>query len=277
MMAATGGAVFAARDDPAQMAMRFSLWTTVGALFAGLWLVAVMPMIDGFPLLAASFGLLLLTIGLLTAKRATGASAVAFVYGFGGLMALQETYVVDFAAWANGVLSVTVGSWTVALVMALIRTVSPGWAARRLVAAGRADLAAIAGARWVPQADDLAERMFDRIVAVGPRLAVAGGRAGALLDEAFADFAAGLDLLRLRAERARLAPSARRAADLVLKTLARRFAGAPAPALPRRVDRALRRIAPEMRGDGAFDAAVALDGLGRMARFSAQLQQEARA
>lgn len=277
MMAATGGAVFAARDDPAQMAMRFSLWTTVGALFAGLWLVAVMPMIDGFPLLAASFGLLLLPIGLLTAKRATGASAVAFVYGFGGLMALQETYVVDFAAWANGVLSVTVGSWTVALVMALIRTVSPGWAARRLVAAGRADLAAIAGARWVPQADDLAERMFDRIVAVGPRLAVAGGRAGALLDEAFADFAAGLDLLRLRAERARLAPSARRAADLVLKTLARRFAGAPAPALPRRVDRALRRIAPEMRGDGAFDAAVALDGLGRMARFSAQLQQEARA
>ena len=71
MMAATGGAVFAARDDPARMTMRFSLWTTVGALFAGLWLVAVMPMIDGFPLLAASLGLLLLPIGLVTARRAT--------------------------------------------------------------------------------------------------------------------------------------------------------------------------------------------------------------
>jgi len=277
MMAATGGAIFAARDDPARMTMRFSLWTTVGALFAGLWLVAVMPMIDGFPLLGASLGLLLLPIGLATAKRATGASAIAFVYGFGGLMALQETYAVDFAAWANGVLSVTVGSWTVALIMALIRRVSPEWAARRLFAAGRVDLAAIAGARWVPQADDLAERMFDRIVAMGSRLAAAEGAAGALLDEAFADFGASLDLLRLRAERARLAPPARRAADLVLKTLARRFAGAPAPTLARRVDRALRRIASETRGDGALDAALAFDGLGRMALLSAQPRQEAHA
>jgi hypothetical protein len=172
---------------------------------------------------------------------------------------------------------VTVGSWTVALIMALIRRVSPEWAARRLVAAGRADLAAIAGARWVPQADDLAERMFDRIVAVGSRLAAAEGAAGALLDEALADFGAGLDLLRLRAERARLAPSTRRAADLILKTLARRFAGAPTPALPRRVDRALRRIVSETRGDGALDAALALDGLGRMALLSAQPRQEAHA
>ena len=35
-----------------------------GALFAGLWLVAVMPAIDGFPLLAASLGVVLLPVGL---------------------------------------------------------------------------------------------------------------------------------------------------------------------------------------------------------------------
>jgi len=202
MMAATGGAVFAGRDDPAGMTMRFSLWTTVGALFAGPWLVAVMPAIDGFAPLAASLGLVLLPIGCVTAKRAIGANAIAFVYGFGGLMALQETYLVDFAAWANGVLSVTVGSWTVALVMALIRTVSPERAVRRLVAAGRADLTAIADGRWVPNADDLVERMFDRIVAIGSRLAAVEGATGACLDQALADLASGLDLLRLGQQRA---------------------------------------------------------------------------
>jgi uncharacterized membrane protein YccC len=255
MMVATGGAAFAARDDPARKTMRFSLWITIGALFAGLWLVAVMPMIDGFALLAASLSLVLLPIGFVTAKRATGAAAIAFVYGFGGLMALQETYAVDFAAWANGLLSVTVGAWTVALVMALIRTVSPESTVRRLVAAGRADLAAIAGGRWVPEADDLVERMFDRIVAIGPRLAAAEGATGASLDEALADLVAGLDLLRLRQQRARLAP----------------------PAPPRRVDRAFDRIVPQSPGDGALDAALALDGRGRATPLSGEPQQEARA
>ena len=180
-------------------------------------------------------------------------------------MALQETYAVDFAAWANGVLSVTVGIVDRRPGHGADPPVSPDGRLRRLVAAGRADLAAIAGDRWRPQADDLAERMFDRIVAIAPRLAAPEGAAAAL-DEALADLGAGLDLLRLRAERARLAPSARRAADLVSAKLGaalrrarrRRSSGA-----------SIARSAGSLRespGDGALDAALALDGIGRMAR-----------
>ena len=262
MMAAMMCAVFVARDDPAAAMARFSLWITAGALAAGPWLFAVAPAIDGFLLLAFSLGVVLLPAGLAVTKRATAGAALASIFGFGGVMAIQETYAADFAVWLNNVVAVVVGVWTASLIMGLIRSGGSAERDRRLLAAGRADVARIAGGRSTRAPTEVPERMLDRFVAMAPRFAAspAGARTR---DDALADLRAGFDALKLRRVRDLLAPPARRAVDLALASLARDRARRPSPALRRRIDFALGRLAAAPESEAALEAAVALDGLRR--------------
>jgi uncharacterized membrane protein YccC len=270
MMGAMTCAVFATRDDPASAMMRFSLWITAGALAAGLWDLAVAPAIDGFPLLALSLGVVLVPAGLFAAARETIGNATAFVFGFGGLMAIQESYAADFVSWANGALTTVVGIGTAALVTSLIRVASLEGGVRRRLAQVRAEAARIASDRSAPT--DLGDRMLDRIVAMVPRLTAPDAARGLTLDDALADLRVALDAARLNQTRSSLAPPSRKAVDLALLTLARRSARASS-ALPRRIDLALNRLAAGPQNEAQLTAAVALDGirraLGRRAPLSA--------
>jgi hypothetical protein len=146
--------------------------------------------------------------------------------------------------------------------MGLIRSGGSAERDRRLLAAGRADVARIAGGRSTRAPTEVPERMLDRFVAMAPRFAAspAGARTR---DDALADLRAGFDALKLRRVRDLLAPPARRAVDLALASLARDRARRPSPALRRRIDFALGRLAAAPESEAALEAAVALDGLRR--------------
>jgi len=263
MMAAVLCTIFAAQDDPAPTIVRSNIWQTVGALLAGVWLFAVLPAIDGFPLLAFCFALVLIPAGLAVAIPALAGKAFPFIFGFTGLIAIQETYAADFSSWVNGAIAQAAGLWIAALTTRLIRSVGAGWSVRRLLAGGRAELARIARGTWMPEPAGFAARMLDRIGAMATRLAASQAGAGPSEDEALADLRAGLNLLTLRRTRPSLTPHAGEAVDLVLETLARHLTRGPTPVLRRRIEIALTRLAAAPRSEETQQAVAALETLAR--------------
>src|SRR5437762_2128474 len=61
-------ALFAGADDPAALALRFLAGTVIGMAFAIFYILAVLPAVDGVPLLILALGFFYLPIGFLMAE-----------------------------------------------------------------------------------------------------------------------------------------------------------------------------------------------------------------
>jgi len=256
MMASVMCVLYAALDNPAVAILGFLKKISLGAVLAGVWLFAVLPSIDGFIPLAASLAVVLLPSGMMIP---TMPGVLAFVFGFGGLMALQETYNATFDVWTNAVLAQAVGIGATALILRLVRSVGGEFTARRLLAASRRELAAIAAGSWKPDAGEFAHLLLDRIGDLAPRLAASASGAGPGEREALATLRAGLNLIALHAVRPTLPRHAAARVDVLLATLARQLRGTGQPRLPERLARARQTLAQA----GQLEAALSVDGLAR--------------
>ena len=140
MMAAVGCSLFALQDDPAVMIMDFAKAALIGAVGATFYLFVLLPKAAGAETLIIAFAPAFLIVGLLMTQPRTAIIGLGTgVVGF-TLLALQNNYSGDFAAFANSTLAVVVGVWLAAIVTRLLRSVGAGWSARRLQRINRAGL-----------------------------------------------------------------------------------------------------------------------------------------
>ncbi len=223
-MAAIVSCFFATRDDPAPAMLHFLERTVESIVVVGVFLFAVLPALDGFPSLVAALAPAFLVLGALGAMPATAATGTLLAVNTATLMALQETYSADFAAFVNSSLATVAGMAGAVTMTRLVRSLGVDWATRRLVRANWSALLAAAINRGRGDRAAFAASMLDRIGLVMERagnLSTAGAlQPGRLL----ADLRVGLNIVDLRRARHTLAADAVGAIDAVLDALAQHYA-----------------------------------------------------
>ncbi|MBK1662792.1 FUSC family protein, partial [Paracraurococcus ruber] len=217
MMAAVATAMFAQLDDPAPAIAGFMTWTGIAAVTAALYLFAVLPVIDGFPLLACAMAVLYLPFGALHARPATIGIALPVLVNTVALMSLQETYAAEFASYVNSALALLSGFAAGLVSTRLVRAFGVDWRLRRLVQADRRDLARLVEARRADLRRSVAA-MLDRFEFLAGRIGTAD--AATLEVSELAELRAAVNVMRLRETMPDLAAAQRMAAAAALAAIA---------------------------------------------------------
>ena len=164
-------ALFAALDDPAPAIKGFGVMFAIATPVAAFYEFAILPGIDGLPLLLLFIAPIFLLCGMLMVDRRTGGPATAFIIGFSSDIALQETYSADFAAFVNSNTAIFVSLFIAVVITRAIRSISVDAAAQRLLVRTWKQLAVLARSPGMVDASELAAEMVDRLGLLAPKLA----------------------------------------------------------------------------------------------------------
>jgi uncharacterized membrane protein YccC len=218
---------------------------------------AVLPAIDGFPLLVAVLAPLLLVTGLYIPNPKTMGAALAVIMGFCNAMALQESFSADFASFLNGNLGQFVGLLIAIMVTAGMRSMGAGASARRLLGRTWKGLARLARSRAAPDPAAFAALLVDRLGLLTPKLAMVGARGDLTGVDALRDLRVGMNLVAVQAARPDLSRGGQARIDAVLDGVGDHFsalaagrAAPPSPDLLTRLDAALRDVATRAAAQG---------------------------
>ncbi|MEL6059908.1 MULTISPECIES: FUSC family protein [unclassified Methylobacterium] len=263
MMGAVACCLFATQDDPAPQILGFSNSALIGAVGAGIYLFAILPIATSFEMLALALAPALILCGLAMTRPRTALIGMGAALNGATLLALQSSYSGEFAPFANGVIASVVGMWVGAVVTRLIRSVGAAWSARRLVRINRRSLTAAAAGRGTGHGLELAALMLDRVGLIAPRLAMLPQGEAEAFGDLLGDVRVGINLVELRRVRRRLTGRARISVDEALALAARRLRGRDGPDLLGALDDALDAVGraaptPERRA-----ALIGLTGLRR--------------
>ena len=258
MMAAVGCSFFAAQDDPAPFIVSFANSAIVGALGAGAYLFAILPLATTFEMLALALAPGLLLCGAFMAQPRTAPMAMGAAVNGSAMIALQSNFSADFAAFTNSAVAVILGMWSAAVITRLVRSVGAGWSARRLRAVNRRDLARAAERRGSQNGLELAALMLDRVGLIAPRLAALPPDDAEWTSDLLAEVRVGINVVELRRDRRQLSNTAREAVERLFAALSRHFGGKaddPPPELLDTIDGALDAVSMDA-GDPAGRAAL---------------------
>lgn len=172
MMAAVFCCFFAVQDDPVPSIKGFLTYTLLSVPISAAYVIWLMPAVHYFETLALALAPMLFVLGIFLARPASAPKAIAMVMGILGSLALQERQLGDLPGFLNSTIAQVVGVIVAVVSTALLRTVSTGWRARRLLRAGRLDLLDLLTQHSLPEIEALAARMLDRVAQLTPRLAL---------------------------------------------------------------------------------------------------------
>jgi uncharacterized membrane protein YccC len=267
MMAGVFCCFFATQDDPVPSIRQFLNFTVLSIPLSALYLLVLLPAAHSFETLVLVTAPPFLVLGTLIGRPATAGRAMAIVFGVAGTLALMDTSTADMVSFTNGMLAQLAGYGAAALATGLLRSVSAEWTARRLLRAGRNELARMALALRAQSLRTVSTRMLDRIALLTPRLAMAGAGQDLSAVDALADLRVGLNMAQLRSMGPRLEQDGV-PLDPLMRALAGHFRGsgqpaAAAPELLAAIDAMLRAVCARVDGSGRLDAASALASLRR--------------
>ncbi|WP_341992434.1 FUSC family protein, partial [Azorhizobium sp. AG788] len=218
-MAAISASLMAGFDDPVPALLSFIRGTLVALVAVCVYQFAVLPGLDGFPLLVAALALYLVPCGTLLAIPAWAGTGMALAVNFSVLIGIQERFSADFASFLNGNLAAVAAMGLSAVVLALVRSMGTERAISRLLAANGADFAQLVTGPATLQAEPLAGRMLDRLGLLAPRIAKAGAAAPSA-GHALREVSAAINVADLKRVRPALPEAARAAVDRLLPALA---------------------------------------------------------
>ncbi len=224
VMAAVFCCFFAAMDDPVPAIRSFGIFTLVSLPLSALYMFAVLPAIDGFPLLVLTLAPPLLFIGLFIPNPKTMGAALAVLMGFCNAMALQETFSADFASFLNVNLGQFVGLGAAIFVTAAMRSMSIDAGARRLLSRTWKGLARLARARNAPEPAAFAATLVDRLGLLTPKLAAVGERHDLVGVDVLRDLRVGMNLVAVQGARGEVSGPARASLDAVLDGIGDHYA-----------------------------------------------------
>lgn len=275
MMAGMFASLFSNMDDPTP-SLRSMFWYLLFAMpIVAVYLFAIFPMIDGFPMLALVLAPVMLLIGLFMAKSSTYLLGIALSIGVISGMAITPNFNENFASFANTNLAMLVGIVMTIMVIRLFRVVGAESGVKRLLRFGWQDLVALSTQRTPLSRSVWGSRMLDRVGLLLPRLVIAEHLAILATDEPLRDLRLGLSVIDLRAVRNRISGVAGASVDHLLLEIATYFrmlsrgkteapSPLPSPSLIRDIDASMTEI---MTLDSRTDrraGLLALVGLRRM-------------
>jgi uncharacterized membrane protein YccC len=236
MLAGVFLALFAASDNPAAPIKGFMIGTLIASALAALYGYAILPRLDGFPMLAAAFAPMLLVLGAMLASPRTAGIALPVLLGLGSPALIADRYVSEFAGFLNGTIAQLVGVWFAIIMAGLLQSAGVEGAIRRTLRATWNDLATRSTMMTTPDVRGWINRMLDRIALLAPRLATARRDGGDLLFHALRDLRTGVAIGELRQLRLDLPAQQGEPLAQVLTGVARHYRrldpDAPQPAEP---------------------------------------------
>ncbi len=275
IMAAVFCCFFAAMDDPVPAIKNFGVFSLLSLPLAAVYMFAVLPGIDGFPMLLLVMAPPLLALGLYMPNPATMGSALAVLMGFCNALALQETFSADFAGFLNVNLGQYVGVLFAIMVTAGLRSMSADVSARRLLVRTWKGLSRLSRARQAPEPAAFAAILVDRLGILTPKLAQAGQGDDFVGVDALRDLRVGMNLVSVQTARPDLSPEGRARLDAALDGVGDHFA-ALAAGKPRPPGEALlARIDAALRGLSVAPAASAVQGVSGLVGLRRNLFPEA--
>ena len=275
VMAAVFCCFFAAMDDPVPAIKNFGLYSLFSLPLAAVYMFAILPAIDGFPMLVLAMAPPLLLLGLFIPNPATMGSALAVLMGFCNALALQETFSADFAGFLNGNLGQFVGLLFAIMVTAGLRSMGVDASARRLLVRTWKGLARLSRARQAPEAAAFAAILVDRLGMLTPKLAQAGPRHDFVGVDALRDLRVGMNLVAVQAARPDLPPEGKDQLDAALDGVGDHFAALAAGERRKPGEDLLGRIDAALRGLSIAPAASAVQGVSGLVGLRRNLFPEA--
>jgi uncharacterized membrane protein YccC len=226
LSAAIFASFFAAQDDPAPSIAKFLTSTFISFPIAAFYMFAVLPAIDGFPMLVAVLAPAFLILGALQGNPSTFPIAIALILGIAGALSLQTIFSSDFPSFTNNFIAQVIGIAAALVATQLFRSVGADWSARRLLRFGWRDLSINAAAR----AEDCIDRgvwtsrMLDRLGLLIPRLALVERRDELLASaDVLNDLRIGLNIADLQQARTVIGPVAERSLARLLADVSAHF------------------------------------------------------
>ncbi|WP_395444398.1 FUSC family protein [Caulobacter sp. UC70_42] len=275
VMAAVFCCFFAAMDDPVPAIKSFGVYTLLSLPLSAIYMFAILPAIDGFPLLVLTMAPPLLFLGLYIPDPRRAGAALAVLMGFSNALALQEMFSADFASFLNGNLGQFVGLLFAIIVTAGLRSMGVDASARRLLVRTWKSLARLARARQAPEAAAFAAILVDRLGILTPKLAEAGARHDFVGVDALRDLRVGMNLVAVQAARSDLPPEGKDRLDAALDGVGDHFAALAAGAARKPSDELLARIDAALRGLSIASAASAVQGVSGLVGLRRNLFPEA--
>jgi uncharacterized membrane protein YccC len=266
MLAAVGASFFAAQDDPAPQIVHLANAGLIGAIGAGIYLFAILPVATSFEMLALALAPALIACGLMMTQPRTGLLGLGIgVVGF-TLLAIQDTYTGEFAQFTNSAIAVIAGVWIAAIVTRLMRSVGAAWSARHLRRINRRSLADAADGHGSQDGLELAALMLDRVGLIASRIAALPPDDAAWTAELITEVRVGINLVELRRVRRDLSGSSSVEIDRLLSALGHYFrtdAVHPSAALLEPLDAALGAVMADEEEPARRKALLGLTDLRR--------------
>lgn len=275
VMAAVFCCFFAAMDDPVPAIKNFGLYSLLSLPLAAAYLFAILPAIDGFPMLLLAMAPPLLLLGLYIPNPATMGSALAVLMGFCNALALQETFSADFAGFLNGNLGQFVGVLFAIMVTAGLRSMGVDASARRLLVRTWKGLARLSRARQAPEPAAFAAILVDRLGMLTPKLAQTGQRHDFVGVDALRDLRVGMNLVAVQSARPDLPAEGKVQLDAALHAVGDHFAALAAGGVRRPGEELLARIDTALRSLSIAPATSAVQGVAGLVGLRRNLFPEA--
>ena len=266
MMAAVACSFFAAQDEPARFIRSFGLWSLVAIIVVAIYLFAIVPAISHIEVLIVALAPTFLLYGFLIGRPATAGTGMALAANTATLLALQSTYIADFASYANSAVAFFVGVLVAEIVTRIARGVGAEWIAKRLVLSSWTTIAVAAERRGKRDRAEFAGLMLHRLGLLVQRIAFLSESDRRDADS-LVQLRIGINIIDLRRARYGLAASTIAVIDDMLDQLAiacRNYAGGGMPhELLSSVDRALGQAVKDPNDSAREDALIGLVGIRR--------------
>lgn len=250
MMAAIAGCLFATMDDPTPVQRGFLFWSLLSVPLAAVYVLAILPRIDGFPMLALAFAPVMIVGGACLAVPTAVLAVLGLVANMIANMALTPVFSTDFTVFINGSIAVLVGIITTLAVTSLLRVIGAARATRRLLRASRNDMATLVERPTAQELNGWTSRMLDRVGLLTLRMTLAGQSGQTAAADALRDMRIGFNIIALERRAAILGDGCelrvRRLVGLIsahFRALAKQPRAVPRPSLLVRLDETIRLVA----------------------------------
>ena len=222
MMAAVATSILSFLDDPVPAQKGFISYTLIAVVVTLFYGYAVLPSIDGFPLLAAVFAPYLLWIGVLIPSPKTFVFALPMAVNTVMLLNISTRYSGNFASSIDASVAMVTGFVVAAVVTSMVRSISPDHSIRRMLEANWRDLSSLARHDSKKPRMAVLRRLLDRQGLILPRLALAPVHRTRLM-RAMPEVSIAANLLDLRRVRRMLGGDVRARLDRFLTVMGTHF------------------------------------------------------
>ena len=216
--------IFATSDDPTLMQKKILKATVITFPIALLYVFAIFPAIDSFPMMALSLFPLMMLCGIYLSNPITMLSALSIVMMVVPGIGFKSAPHVDFVAFFMGNMVAIVGVLCAFVVTLLIRVISLDMSIHRLLKAGWRELSHHATGHIPQEKITWASVMLDRLGLLIPRLAVAQDSEKLRIDKALNGLPIGFNMLDLRIAAQDMPPQTQAKIKLMMHKLSRYFA-----------------------------------------------------